>query len=84
MSRYESYNANPDGKRVGDCTVRAISAALGKSWEAVSAGLAVMSLVMHDMPSADHVWGQYLRTQGFRRYIVPCRDDPCTLEEFCE
>ena len=29
---YRAYNPNPDGKRVGDCTVRAISAATGKRY----------------------------------------------------
>ena len=27
------YNANPLGRRVNDCTVRAISLALGKTWD---------------------------------------------------
>lgn len=29
-SMYVSYNANPDGNRVGDCTIRAISKALNQ------------------------------------------------------
>ena len=33
------YNANPQGKNVGDCTVRAISKALGKEWGEVYTGL---------------------------------------------
>ena len=26
---------------------------------------------MHDMPSSNAVWGQYLKKQGFHRYIIP-------------
>ena len=32
MFRY--YNANPRGRRVNDCTVRAISLATGRTWDA--------------------------------------------------
>ena len=30
---YEFYNANPKGRHVNDCTVRAISLATGRSWD---------------------------------------------------
>ena len=30
---FKFYNANPLGRRVNDCTVRAISLALGSSWD---------------------------------------------------
>ena len=80
---FRSYNANPDDNRVGDCTIRAISSVLCKSWGEVFAGICVIGYIMHDMPSSDAVWGQYLRMQGFQRYVVPCRDDPCTVADFC-
>lgn len=41
MSRYQYFNPNPDGIRVGDCTVRAISKATGKPWNEVYLGLCV-------------------------------------------
>ncbi len=68
---YVSYNANPAEKRVGDCTVRAISRALGQDWETTYTGLALQGYLMCDMPSANAVWGAYLRKKGFRRYIIP-------------
>lgn len=80
---WQRYNANPEDKRVGDCTVRAISTALGISWECAYAGLAAMGFMMRDVMSADHVWGQFIRLRGFRRHVVPCRDEPCTVEDFC-
>lgn len=36
---FEYYNANPRGRRVNDCTVRAISLATGKSWDETYARL---------------------------------------------
>ena len=71
MGRYIKYNANPDGKNVGDCTVRAISTALDQSWEETYIGLALQGFLMGDLPSANSVWGAYLRSKGFVRRIVP-------------
>lgn len=85
VQRYVSYNANPDGNRVGDCTVRAISAALGKNWEETYTGLALQGYIMHDMPSADHVWGAYLRNHDFERHIIPGElPDDYTVVDFCK
>lgn len=56
---------------MGDCTVRAISKATGKSWEDTYLALCMQGLIDCDMPSANAVWGNYLRKLGFRRHIVP-------------
>lgn len=32
---FEMYNANPKGKKVADCVIRAISTAIGDTWENV-------------------------------------------------
>ena len=85
VQRYVSYNANPDGNRDIDCTIRAISAALGKSWDEVYVRICVQGFVMRRMPSADHVWGAFLRSQGFRRYLVDADCPDCyTVRDFCE
>lgn len=85
---YRYYNANPAGKNSGDCTIRALSLALNQSWEETYAGVCVDGLRLYDMPSANHVWGEYLREKGFIRKIIPhdlggnytvadfCRDNP--------
>lgn len=84
MSRYIPYNPNPSGKQVGDCTVRALSKALNQSWEQTYAGLTAYGFMMSDMPSANSVWGAYLRRNGFRRYIVDDHEqDVYTVEDFC-
>ncbi len=80
---HKRYNNNPNGKRVGDCTVRAISKALGQTWEQTYVGLALQGFLMGDMPSADHVWGAYLRKNGFVRRILPDTCPDCyTVEDF--
>jgi len=81
---YSAYNPNPMGARVGDCTVRAIARATGQSWERVYAGLCIEGFVLGDMPSANHVWGAYLRRQGFRRHMLPDDCPDCyTVADFC-
>ena len=67
MARWVYFNPNPEGKRVGDCAVRALCKALGQDWEQVYTGLCLEGFALGDMPSADRVWGAYLRRQGFRR-----------------
>lgn len=82
---YVSYNANPQANRVGDCTVRAISKALGDSWDETYIGLALMGYIMADMPSANSVWGAYLKRKGFCRYVVDDRGkESYTVEDFCK
>lgn len=71
---YVSYNANPMKKRVGDCTVRAIAAALSQSWDKTYVGLVLKGYELYDMPSANAVWGAYLRDKGFVRYVIPTND----------
>ena len=80
---FSYYNPNPKNKRVGDCTVRAISKALGQEWEVTYAGLLAEGFRLCDMPSANHVWGAYLRKKGFRRDILPDECPDCyTVHDF--
>lgn len=81
---YVNYNANPDGNRVGDCTIRAISKALNQSWETTYAGIAVEGMRLFNMPSANEVWGAYLKSKGFVRKIVPNECPDCySVADFC-
>lgn len=65
------FNPNPVSKRVGDCTVRALSKAMGKPWEDTYLALCVEGLRMHDMPTANSVWGGYLKRNGYRQFALP-------------
>ena len=78
------YNPNPRSNRVGDCTVRAISKATGKDWHSVYATVSAYGYALADMPSANHVWGAYLKRQGFRRRLIDDHGkDLYTVEDFC-
>nr|DAT51556.1 MAG TPA: hypothetical protein [Caudoviricetes sp.] len=80
---FSFYNPNPAGKKVGDCTVRAIAKATGQSWDETYIGLCLQGLMMGDLPSANSVWGAYLRRHGFARNIVPNTCPDCyTVAEF--
>lgn len=80
---YAYYNPNPAGKSVSDCTVRALSKALGQPWEETYAGLALEGFRQGDLPNADSVWSAYLREHGFRRYLLPDECPDCyTVREF--
>jgi hypothetical protein len=84
LARYINFNANPKNNRVGDCTVRAIAKAMDKDWETIYANLALFGYICSDMPSANAVWGKYLKSQGFRRYIVDDGDKEWyTVIDFC-
>lgn len=79
------YNANPAGRQVGDCTVRAVSKVLDESWEQSYSGMALQGFMLCDMPSANHVWGAYLRSKGFERHIIPDTCPDCySVKDFCK
>ena len=80
--QWESYNANPQYKRVGDCTVRAISKALDQDWETTFLWLCLYGFIFSDMPSSNQVWGAYLRDKGFVRHANDC--ECVTVECFCK
>lgn len=84
MGEFVSYNPNPMGAKVGDCVVRALSKALEQDWEQTYIDLCVEGCLHCDMPSANAVWGAYLRRKGFEREIIPNTCPECyTVENFC-
>lgn len=81
---HRPYNPNPQEARVGDCTVRAIARATGKTWQQTYIGICLEGYCMGDMPSANHVWGAYLRRMGFARRMLPDDCPDCyTVTDFC-
>lgn len=70
---------------MGDCTVRALCAATGASWEETYLDLCAEGLRRGDMPSANQVWGAYLRRKGFRRRALPDNCPDCyTVADFAQ
>lgn len=65
------YNPNPAKKEVGDCVIRAICKATGKSWRDVYLELCDLGLELSDMPNGDTTWKEYLTREGFT--YVPCK-----------
>ena len=85
MSRWKRFQNNPAGRNVGDCSVRAVSVALGISWEDAYAEIAKAGFLMADMPSSNSVWGAVLRQHGFYRHAIPNTCPDCyTMEQFAE
>jgi hypothetical protein len=84
MSKFRYLNVNPDKILVPDCTIRAITVLTGKTWEEVYDGVCAEGKLMHNMPSSNAVWSQYLRKQGYIRTPLPDTCPYCyTVDEFC-
>ena len=82
---YIEYNPNPLSKRTGDCAIRAITKALNVDWDKAYLMLIQKGYQMADLPSADSVWGNVLRENGYSREIIPNTCPECyTAKDFCE
>lgn len=68
---FEYCNLNPNGLRVGDCVIRAISKALNQSWETTYIELSIQGFIMGDLLAANAVWGEYLKSKGYARKMIP-------------
>ena len=81
---YKYFNPNPTARRVGDCAVRAVAAALDTDWETAYSLIAANGYGMGDMPSSNSVWGSVLRQHGFYREAIPNTCPDCyTVRDFC-
>lgn len=80
---WKEYNPNPTGRRVEDCSVRAVAKALGISWEDAFALLSKNAYQMGDMAHSNSVIGSVLRMHGFYRKAIPNTCPDCyTAEDF--
>ena len=78
------YNPNPLGKSVGDCVIRAIAKATGQPWDDVYIQISLQGFKDKNMPSANTVWGNYLKSLGFKRHTIPNSCPDCyTVADFC-
>lgn len=81
---FVQFNPNPNGIYADDCLVRAIALVTGRSWDYVYIELGLQGFIMKNMPSANKVWGNYLRSIGFVEYpffnVCP---DCYTVRDFC-
>ena len=81
---YIHANPNPYGSYVGDCVIRAISIATNQSWDYVYLTVCIQGFMEKNMPNANSVWGNYLKSIGFRRFNLPDNCPDCyTVRRFC-
>ena len=73
---YIFVNENPDGLKIGDCVVRAISTALNQPWERTYIDLCIEGFMFSNLPNANEVWASYLAYKGFKRHSLP---DTCPV-----
>lgn len=85
MGKLIYANPNPYGKKVGDCTVRAIALAYDQSWDKTYLDLCLQGYIIKDMPSSNDVWGSYLLDRGWQFHRL---QDTCpfcyTVEDFAK
>lgn len=82
---YISYNPNPQANYVGDCVIRAISKVTNQDWDSTYLDVCIQGFMAKDMPSANHVWGAYLKSKGFNQYLLPNTCPDCyTVQDFTE
>lgn len=76
-------NPNPKHKNVSDCVIRAICFAFDMNWFDVYDDLCELGRRDCNMPSADAVWGHYLKLRGCRPFLLPKSCPQCTtISEF--
>lgn len=84
-STFHFHNANPKNRITGDCTFRAISTALGQSWEQTVMEMAEFSCrngyAINDTKGIE----RYLASKGWKKNPQPRKDDGTkyTGKEFC-
>jgi hypothetical protein len=82
---WRRFQPNPLGKNVGDCTVRAISAATGLTWDEAYASIAAQGFEQKDMPSGNSVWGSWLQAHGYQYESAQAACPFCvTVRDFAE
>ena len=62
---YINYNANPKSLKTGDCVIRALSKATGKSWDEVYDELYQIGKKKKRLPNDTHVYKQFLKDNNF-------------------
>lgn len=80
---YKYYNANPKGRHVNDCTIRAISLATGESWNETYLELSDFARYLAIMPDDVVYIDAYL--EGRFKEIYKCKTcHQITVGEFVE
>ena len=80
------HNANPKGRRTGDCVVRAISMFLGWTWERTYRELAEWGIEHATAMSCPENYEKFLLSKGWEKEPQPRRatGKKFTVAEFCK
>ena len=83
---FHFYNANPKEKYTGDCTVRAVSTVLGKTWEDVTMDMAKLACETGYAVNSTENTDMYLEKHGFKKQKQPRKKNKkkYTGKEFCK
>ena len=68
---YHFHNANPKGKNASDCVVRAVSVALGQSWEQTLREMTELGIKHGLVFNEPKCYEIYLKEKGFFKYQEP-------------
>ena len=80
---FVELNLNPQHKRKGDCSVRALAAAEDRSWYEIYDELYHIGREMGDMENSNDVIGQFLKERGYIRCSIPNTCPACyTVRDF--
>lgn len=84
--KFINYNANPKGRRTGDCVIRAIAFALNKSWIDTYRALFENTLKTFYSISSKDNYKSYLKSIGCEMQKMPRKPDRkrYTVSEFCD
>lgn len=81
---YRYFNSNPVAAREQDCAIRAVSAALGISWDEAFDLIAYNAKQMGATMNNNAAWGGVLRQHGFKKRIIPNSCPDCySASDFC-
>lgn len=83
---FVKFNQNPKQQRTTDCVIRAISFALGKTWEEVYRDLAEQGIENGLMLNDRNNWKLYLKVLGYNMERMPktLNNKRYTVEQFAD
>ena len=83
---YVNYNANPKGRKTGDCVIRATCTALNEKWEDIYRDLFEFCIKRCLMIDSKNGYEAYLEHRGLKKQKMPRREDNTryTVKEFAD
>ena len=72
---FHYHNENPKNRRTGDCVIRSIALATGKSWEYTLEELTKFAKATYYSPGCPECYNRYLSTLGWNKLNQPKKFD---------